>query len=166
LVDEAYRRYGLVAHRAGTYLSTFRAVARKYPHKSRREILHELIRTTPGEEGKWFAAAKEEGFYDEALAVARSSPCDPRTLARAARDLAADRPAFAIEAGLLALEALVQGYGYDVTSADVWLAYSSIIKAAQTQGNPAEVRDRIRQLIAMEAPGGFVIRILGRDLGL
>src|SRR5438132_4230826 len=49
-------------------------------HKSEREILRDLIRTTPGEEGKWFAAAKEEGLYDVALAVARSSPCDPRTL--------------------------------------------------------------------------------------
>src|SRR4030088_1099468 len=116
--------------------------------------------------GKWFAAAKEEGLYDVALAVARSSPCDPRTLTRAARDLAAERPEFAIEAGVFALEALVQGYGYEVTSADVWLAYSSTIKAAQTRGNAAEVRNRIRQVIAMEAPGGFVTRILGRDLGL
>jgi hypothetical protein len=166
LVDEAYRRYGLLANRAGTYIGTFRAVARKYPHKSGREILRDLIRTTPGDEGKWFAAAKEEGLYDVALAVARSSPCDPRTLTRAARDLAAERPEFAIEAGVLALEALVQGYGYEVTSADVWLAYSSTIKAAQTRGNSDAVRNRIRQVIAMEAPGGFVTRILGRDLGL
>jgi hypothetical protein len=166
LVDEAYRRYGLVANRAGTYLGTFRAVARKYPHKSGREILQDLIRTTPGEEGKWFAAAKEEGLYDEALAVARSSPCDPRTLGRAARDLAAEQPDFAIEAGLFALQGFVQGYGYDVTGADVWLAYSSTIKAAQTRGNSAEVRDRIRQIIATEGPGGFVTRILGRDLAL
>jgi hypothetical protein len=166
LVDEAYRRYGLVAHRSSTNLDSFRAVARKYPNKSRREILHDLIRTTPGEEGKWFAAAKREGLYDEALAVARSSPCDPRTLARAARDLAAKQPDFAKEAGVLALEALVHGYGYDVTSADVWLAFSSTIQAAQTRGSSAEVRDRIRQIIATEAPGGFVTRILGRDLGL
>ena len=27
-IDEAYRRYGLNAHRAGTYLATFRAVAK------------------------------------------------------------------------------------------------------------------------------------------
>jgi hypothetical protein len=166
LVDEAYQRYGLVANRAGTSLGTFRAVARKYPNKSRREVLHDLIRTTPGEEGKWFAAAKEEGFYDEALAVARSSPCDPRTLARAARDLAARQPDFAVEAGLLAMEALVQGYGYDVTTADVWLAYSSTIQAAQSRGNSAEVGDRMRQIVAAEAPGGFVTRTLGRDLGM
>ncbi len=166
LLDEAYHRYGLVANRSGTYIGTFRALARKYRNKSRRAILHDLIRTTPGEEGKWFAAAKEEGLYDEALALARSSPCDPRTLARAARDLVGKQPDFAVEAGVLALEALVQGYAYDVTSADVWLAYSSTMKAAHTIGNPAEVRERVRQIIAMEASGGFVTRILGRDLGL
>lgn len=31
LVDEAYRRYGLVANQGGTYLATFRAVSKKVP---------------------------------------------------------------------------------------------------------------------------------------
>lgn len=103
LVDEAYERYGLRANRAGTYLATFRAVARKYPDKRAAEILAGLVMTTPGDEGKWFAAAKEAGLYDEALALAGRSPCDPKTLARAARDLAADESGFAVGAGLLAL---------------------------------------------------------------
>ncbi len=71
--DEAYERYGLVANRRGTYLATFRAVARKYSHKSAADILADLVRTTPGEEGKWFAATKEAGLYDEALALAAAS---------------------------------------------------------------------------------------------
>jgi hypothetical protein len=87
LVEDAYR-YGLRANRAGTYLETFRAVARKHPHKTASEILHDLVRTMPGDEGKWFAAAKEAGLYDEALALASASACDPRTLTRAARELA------------------------------------------------------------------------------
>lgn len=166
LVEEAYQRYGLLANRAGTYLATFRAVARKYPHKSGRDILSDLVHTTPGEEGKWFAAAKEEGFYAEALALAGASPSDPRTLTRAARDLATHQPDFAIEAGLLALYWLVHGYGYEVTGADVHAAYSSTMQAAQTMGNTLEVRERVRQLIAGEAPGGFVTRVLGSELGL
>src|SRR6266851_2815816 len=72
LVEDAYR-YGLRANRAGTYLATFRAVARKYPHKTASEILHDLVRTMPGDEGKWFAAAKEAGLYGEALALASAS---------------------------------------------------------------------------------------------
>lgn len=66
LVDEAYGRYGLRAHRGGTYLATFRDVARRYPHKRPEEILADLGKATPGDEGKWFAAAKEPGLNDAA----------------------------------------------------------------------------------------------------
>ncbi len=86
LVDEAYRRYGLRANRRGTYLATFRAVAKKYPGRTAREILEDLVESTPGEEGKWFAAAKDARLYDEAVALASRSPCDPKTShARGAR---------------------------------------------------------------------------------
>src|SRR5262249_40367655 len=103
MVNEAYARYGVRANQGGTYLATFRAVIRKYPHKAAGEILDDLVKTTPGDEGKWFAAAKDAGLYDEALALARRTPCDPRTLTRAARDFATKQPAFAVESGLLAI---------------------------------------------------------------
>jgi hypothetical protein len=167
LADEAYRRFGLTANRAGTYLATFRAVAKKYPHKSPGAILADLVATTPGEEGKWFAAAKDAGLYEEALALAGRTPCDPRTLTRAARDLAAAEPAFAVSAGLLALHWLVQGYGYEITGADVWAAYSSTVTAAERAGGAPEARERIREIVAGETFGErFVTRILGRELGL
>lgn len=165
LVDAAYERYGIRAHRGGTYLATFRAVAKTYAHKKPTEILADLVKTTPGDEGKWFAAAKEAGLYDEALDLARRTPCDPKTLTRAARDLAAERPAFAVQAGLLALHWLVQGYGYEITGADVLGAYNSTVSAAEKTGTAAEVRARIKQFVA-ESPRGFVAQILGRDLGL
>jgi hypothetical protein len=98
--------------------------------------------------------------------LASASPRDPRTLTRAARDLAAEQPDFAIGAGLLALYWLVHGYAYEVTGADVWAAYSSTLAAAQTRGNVTEVRERVRQIITAEAPGGFVTRILRTELGL
>lgn len=163
LVEEAYERYGLRANRGRTYLATFRAVARKYPHKRPAEILADLVETTPGDEGKWFAAAKEAGLYDEAIALASRTPCDPKTLTRAARDHSDDQPAFATQAGLLALHWLVQGYGYDITSSDVWAAYSSTMKAAEKHGTAVEVRERILRMVA-ERPG-FVAQILGRELG-
>ncbi len=166
LVEEAYRRYGLRANRGATYVATFRAVARKYPHKTSLEVLTDLVKTTPGDEGKWFAAAKEAALYDEALALASRAPCDPKTLTRAACDLADAQPAFAVGAGLLALHWLVQGYGYEITSADVWAAYSSTMHAAERSGTVADTRERVQRLVAGEAPGGFVARILGRELGL
>jgi len=167
LTDEAYARFGLTANRAGTYLATFRAVAKKYPHKSSGDILADLVKTTPGEEGKWFAAAKEAGLYEEALALASQTPCDPRTLTRAARDLADEEPAFAVGAGLLALHWLGQGYGYEITGADVWAAYASTMKAAEKNGSIADTRERIRKVVADETFGErFVTKILGRELGV
>lgn len=165
LAEEAYARYGLRANRRGTYLATFRAVARKYPHVPAEQLLADLAASTPGDEAKWFAAAKEAGLYDEALALAGASPCDPKTLARASRDLADRRPEFALEAGLLALRWLVAGYGYEVTSADVWAAYSSTLKAAENCGRAGAALERAREIVAGEGAGGFVGRVLGRELG-
>ena len=165
-INEAYEQYGLRANRGGTYLATFRSVARKYPHRSVGQILADLVLTTPGDEGKWFAAAKEAGLYDEALAFARRSPCDPKTLTRAARDFAEQQPAFAVGAGLVALHWLVEGYGYEITGADIWAAYSITMKAAEKSETVAETRERVKALVAREPLGGFVARILGRDLEL
>lgn len=167
LVDEAYRRYGLGANRAGTYLAWFRAVAKRYPKKTASEILSDLVASTPGDEGKWFAAAKSAGLYDEAVRLALLTPCDPRTLTRAARDFAENNPAFAIEAGLAALHWLVQGYGYEITGADVWAAYSNTLQAAEKHGMVDSTRERVRQLVDKETFGErFVTGVLGRELGL
>jgi hypothetical protein len=163
LVDEAYARYGVRASRGGTYLATFRAVARKYPHKRPEEILADLVAATPGEEGKWFAAAKELGLYGAAIQLARASPCDPRTLARAARDHAATQPAFAVEAGCAALDWLAQGFGYEITWADVRMAYAAAMQAAEALGRGAETKERIRGLA--EGRESFVRQVLGRELG-
>ena len=167
LVDEAYRRYGLTANRAGTYLAWFRAVTRKYPYKTASEVLSDLVASTPGDEGKWFAAAKSVGLYDEAIRLALRTPCDPRTLTRAARDFAEKNPAFAIEAGMAALYWLVQGYGYEITSVDVWAAYENTLKAAEKNGTADPTRERVRRLVETETSGQrFVTEILGRKLGL
>jgi hypothetical protein len=163
LVEEAYVRYGLRARR-GTYLATFRAVARRYPNKEPAEILADLVRATPGEEGKWFASAKELGLHDVAVELAWASPCDPRTLTRAARDRMAQYPEFALEVGCAALHWLARGCGYEITSADVHRAYSAVMRAAEALGRTEETKERVRELVAAEAGDGFVSRALGRDL--
>ena len=116
---------------------------------------------------KWFAAAKDAKLFEEAIALANQTPCDPKTLTRAARDFAATHPAFAVEAGLAALRWLVLGYGYEITSTDVWAAYTNTIKAASNAPAADEIRIRIRALIdSANARGGFVARIIGRDVGV
>ena len=94
LVDEAYERYGLRANRGGTYLATFRAVAgstrtrpRRHPRRPRED--------DAGRRGQVVRRRQGGGLYDEALALASRTPCDPKTLTRAARDLAEAQPAFA-----------------------------------------------------------------------
>jgi hypothetical protein len=166
-VEEAYRRYSFEATRATSYLATYRALARKYPHKRPEELMEDLVASTPGDEGKWFATAKEMGLFDAAIRLANRTPGDPRTLARAARDFAEARPDFAVDAGLAALRWLVEGYGYEITGADVWAAYTTTMNAAEKSGRAGEVRERIRTLVASETYGErFVTRVLGRTLGL
>ena len=99
--------------------------------------------------------------------LARRTPCDPKTLGRAARDHADAEPDFAVEAGLLALHWLAQGYGYEITGADVWAACAETMKAAARQGTVAKTRECVRTLVASETGAErFVTRILGRELGL
>jgi hypothetical protein len=167
LADEAYEKYRLIANQAGTYLAWFRAVAKKYPHKPKAEVLADLVAHTPGDEGKWFAAAKSAKLFDEAIALANQTPCSPQTLTRAARDFEEKNPTFALEAGMAALRWMVEGYGYEITGADVIAAYSHAMKAAEHAGVVEETRARIRALASRETFGErFVTRILGRDLGL
>lgn len=68
------------------------------------DILADLIKTTPGEEGKWFATAKDLKLYELALQLADQSPCEPKTLNRAARDFLESEPEFAFGAAMAALE--------------------------------------------------------------
>lgn len=166
-VEEAYRRYALAATRGTSYLGTYRALVRKYPEKRPEALLEDLVATTPDDEGKWFATAKEVGLFDEAIRLANRAPCDPKTLTRAARDFVDTRPEFAVEAGLAALRWLARGYGYEIRGADVWAVYTYTMKAAERAGRAREVRDRIRALIAGETNGeGFVGRMLGEALRL
>jgi hypothetical protein len=148
LVDEAYASYAMEANQGTTYLATFRAIARKYPAKPASKVLDDLVASTPGQEGKWFAAAKDAGLYDEAIALARRTPCDPRTLTRAARDFAATNPRFAVEAGVAALRWIAAGYGYEITDLDVLAACSSTMDAARNAGAVDETKGRIRELLA------------------
>ncbi len=165
MVEEAYRRYGVRAARGSTFLATYRALAKRYPGKAPAELLADLVASTPGEEGKWFAAAKDAGLYDEALALAARAPTDPKTLSRAARDHAESRPAFALGAGLAALRWLAAGYGYEITGADVWSAYANTMQAARAAGGEASVRAEVRALVENDRTG-FTARVIGREFGL
>lgn len=166
LHDEAYRRYAIEANQGTTNLATFRAIAKKYPHKQPEEILRDLVASTPGAEGKWFAAAKDAGLFDVAIELGTRSPTDPRTLTRAARDYAEKQPAFALAAGLAALRWISLGHGYEITGADVLDAYSAVTQAVPNAGVPAQlVNEQIRDMITSTQPGNSLMKtILTRHL--
>ena len=144
---EAYDRYAVAANRHGTYQATFKALKAKYPQVEPKAILADLIARTPGETGKWFAAAKSAGLLDEAAELARTSPCDPKTLTRAARDFAASNPEFARAVGLAALQWILRGHGYDLTSQDVGDALRFTLAAARHHDTEADTVRGIEWLV-------------------
>ncbi len=165
LYEEAYRQYGLEVNRGGTNLATFRNIAQKYPMMLKSQILEDLIESTPGEEGKWFAAAKSLGMLPLALKLAHQSPCDPKTLNRAARDYLAKEPRFALGVAMASLHWLSQGWGYEITGFDVHAAYTYAMKAAEDLGLKEKVSNDIRKIVERDtSPGRFVLDILGRYL--
>ncbi|MBW1799884.1 MAG: hypothetical protein JRJ85_04060 [Deltaproteobacteria bacterium] len=165
LFEEAYQQYGLTVNRGGTNLSTFRNITKKYPKKEKSQILEDLIDSTPGEEGKWFATAKSLGMLPLALKLAHQSPCDPGTLNRAARDYIAREPKFALGVAMASLRWLSQGWGYEVTGLDVHSAYDYAARAAAELGKEEQVYRDIKKIVDHDtSPGMFVKEVLGRHL--
>ena len=154
LHDEAYRRFGLSAAQGNSYLARYRAVAKRYPMMAPAEILADLIKTTQGEEGKWFATAKELKLYDLALELANQSPCDPKTLTRAARDYLDSEPVFALGSAMAALRWLSEGWGYEVTSVDVMEAHDRAMDAATRLNKADSVSEQIRLLVEVNDNAG------------
>jgi tetratricopeptide (TPR) repeat protein len=144
---EAYEKYALEANRATTYLATYRLVSKKYPEIEPDRLLSDLISTTPGEEGKWFATAKTLKRFDLAMQLAWKSPCDPKTLIRAARDNVGKDPSFASEVALAALHWICQGRGYELTSLDVQMTYRLASEAGNALGQSERVALRIQTML-------------------
>ena len=167
-VDEAYARYAVEATYATTNLATFKAVAKKYPGIPKETILRDLVASQPGQEGKWFAAAKDAGFFELAIELANKSPADPRTLIRAARDFAVKQPAFAMAAGMTAFTGIMRGYGYDITGIDVLDAYAAVMLAAGAMGvDEATVKENVRAAITASGVGGMSVqRVLAHQLAM
>lgn len=147
LADEAYRRYALAANQAGTYLATFRALCRKYPDKQPEDVLNDLVASTPGEEGKWFAAAKDAKLYGRALDLAGKSPVDHRTLIRSAQGFALTESVFALNCGLLAIHWICAGRAYEATVDEVKTAYELTLQAADRAQCKVAALQRIRQVL-------------------
>jgi hypothetical protein len=120
--EDAYAHYAIDANQANSRVATYRAIAKKYPEVEPDRLLRDLIVSTPGEEGKWFATAKTLKRLDLAIELAWTSPCDPKTLTRAARDHLDSNPVFAMRAAMAAMQWMAEGHGYELTATDAYEA--------------------------------------------
>lgn len=160
---EAFDQYALLANQANSNLSTFRALAKKYPELASDKLLGHLIASTPGEPGKWFATAKTLRLFDRATQLAWASPCDPKTLTRAARDHLGKQPEFAMQAALAALHWMSMGHGYELTGLDAHEAHRLTIEAASTTQRTDQAQATIEQVLAPDRPMSTWLR---RSLGI
>ena len=79
----------------------------------------------------WFSGCLSQSGYWLEFAEA---PEQNDTLSRAARDFLKKDTRFSLEVGRLALQRILEGYGYDLTGIDVLDAFNHYIAAAQTLG--------------------------------
>ena len=150
-MDDAYEKYALSANSSSTGLATFRAIVKKYPDYDPKKILLDLA-TSSGEPGRWFAAAKDAGFLDLALEFANAGRTDPRTLSRAARDFLKKDARFCLEVGRLAIQRILEGYGYELTGIDVVDAFHHYMAAAEALGIVSQARTDVLAMAAKQ-PG-------------
>lgn len=149
---DAYQHHAIEANQAHSRLATYRALAKKYPEIEPDRLLGDLIASTPGEEGKWFATAKSLKRLDLAMELVWRSPCDPKTLTRAARDFLTDEPVFATEVALAALHWISGGHGYDLTGPDVQDPYRYAQEGARVLGQEERVARRLRPILTGDGP--------------
>lgn len=152
--DEAYEKYALTANGSSTGLATFRAIVKKYPGRDPKKILLDLA-TSSGEFGRWFAAAKDAGFLDLALEFAKTGRTDPRTLSRASRDLLNKDARFCLQVSQLAIQRILEGYGYELTGADVIDAYNHFMAAAQALGIASQARADVFDMATKQSGAAF-----------
>ena len=102
-----------------------------------------------------------------ALKLAHQSPCEPKTLNRAAGDYLDENPKFALGVAIASLHWLVEGWGYEITGSDVYAAYDYALKAAENLGITDQVKADIAKIVSADkSPGMYVRNILDRRLDL
>ena len=159
---EAFNQYALLANQANTHLSTFRALTKKYPELAKDKLLAHLVASTPSERGKWFATAKTLKLFEQATRMAWASPCDPKTLNRAARDHLKTQPDFAMQCALASLHWMSLGHGYELTSMDVQDVHRIAFEAAANTDQTEQAHATIGHVLTADRPkSAWMKRSLG-----
>lgn len=145
-MEEAYTKHGLRAiGEYSTGLNAFRSLTKKYPDIDKKRILTDLAAASR-DCGRYFAAAKDAGFYDLALKFAVQGHPDPSTMSRACRDLIDKDAAFAHAIGQIAMQRYLDGFGYEVTPSDWADAYRHYSEASDRIGESPQARAWVKEL--------------------
>jgi len=163
---EAYERFAFSANVCTTNLATFRLIRKRYPNRNPESILRDLIVRSPGDEGRWFATAKELGQYKLALELVTSSPCDPKTLNRAARDFAEKNREFSLGAALASLRWISKGYGYEITIGDAQEACMYAVQAADALGRLDAAQRFAQELLDKDVTDSYLRKTIIRCMRL
>lgn len=164
--DEAYRRFAAAAHARQNCLQTFKGLARVYPEVPPSQLLADLIATSEGHEGRWFATACALRFYELAAELATRSPSDPRTLCRHGLDRLDADPEFACAVALAALKWIAAGYGVEISGDDLFQAYDLACGAGERLGAAEQTRGRVwAALDQPTAAAAWAQQLLRHDLG-
>jgi len=155
-LEEGYQRYAISANRANTYLAWFNSIKKKYGAiRKDEQLLLDLINKKIVEPGKWFATANKLKFYDLALTLIQESPAEPSTLNRAAKANLESNPSYALEVSWAALHWMIQGFGYEVITTDVYSALSVIRDAAKTLEKWDAVKVNLTKIVNNNIPGFY-----------
>ncbi|MEA3280816.1 MAG: hypothetical protein U9Q38_09500, partial [Thermodesulfobacteriota bacterium] len=128
--EEAYLRYGIMIRTGTTYLAQYRSILKKYPERDPRKILMDLIESS-GDKAAWFSSARQAGFLNIAEECAFSGIVNPKTLIRAARDAKESDPRFTSRIAYRAIDNMLQGHGYEMTTSDLTQAFDHLMTAAK-----------------------------------
>lgn len=161
LVDEAYKHYAFDANQSTTNVATYKAIVKKYPSISAEKILQDLVNQEPLAAGKWFATAKDAGYYDYAIHLANLSPVDIKTLSRAARDFNDSQTGFAFEAGMAALHWISLKQFYELEQRDIHEVVDLTLLAAHKLAIPqTELSTRMAPMLDKQRPGSLLLSYL------
>lgn len=167
LIEEAYEHYALDANQSTTNVATYKAIVKKYPSISAEKILQDLVNQEPLVAGKWFATAKDVGYYDYAIHLANLSPVDIKTLSRATHDFNDSHAKFAFEAGMAALNWISRNQFYELEQRDIHEVVDLTLLAAHKLAIPQTyLTTRMAPLFDKQRPGSQHLSYIERRLEL
>lgn len=146
-IEEAYKRYGLMLPFRSTGLATLSAIRKKYPKISPQRIISDLLEADPGNERRYFAAARKIGMIELAIEIAEKYDVEPKTLTTACKDYLEKDPDLSLKFGLMALQRYADGYGYEPEYSDVRKCYDFILQASNSAGKTDEVNQKVQVMV-------------------